>query len=83
EHFNGEFVGLKCDVRDSEQVKSVVNTMVDRFGGIDVLIPNAGLGHFNRLDESPLEEWKSMVCKSFLFIGMVAVVNCLTKNEGY
>jgi NADP-dependent 3-hydroxy acid dehydrogenase YdfG len=61
EHFSGEFVGLECDVRDSEQVTSVVNTTIDQFGGIDVLIPNAGLGHFNRLDESPLEEWKSMV----------------------
>ena len=58
---SGKFIALSCDVRDAEQVKSVVKTMTDRVGGIDVLIPNAGLGHFNRIDDAPLEEWKSMV----------------------
>ena len=58
---SGEFIALSCDVRDAEQVQLVVNTMIDCLGGIDVLIPNAGLGHFNKLEDAPLDEWKSMV----------------------
>lgn len=57
----GEFVALSCDVRSSDEVKNVVDAMIDRFGGIDVIVPNAGLGYFNKFDEAPLEEWKNMV----------------------
>lgn len=37
-----EALPLKCDVRDPENVISVMKQSADRFGGIDILINNAG-----------------------------------------
>ena len=34
---------------------------VDRFGGIDVVVPNAGLGIFANLAEAELKDWHTMV----------------------
>ena len=35
--------GIKLDVTDSEEIKSTINEIVKRFGGIDILINNAGI----------------------------------------
>ena len=38
-----EVVGVQCDVRQSSQVQSVVETMQENWGGVDVLINGAGI----------------------------------------
>lgn len=68
----GEFNAVECDVRDSDSVKSAIDSMVEKLGGIDVIIPNAGLGYFNPLDKGTLEEWKNMVD-----INILGVLNVL------
>jgi NAD(P)-dependent dehydrogenase (short-subunit alcohol dehydrogenase family) len=40
----GETLGLALDVRDEEAVQSVVSEVEERFGGIDMLVNNAGIG---------------------------------------
>jgi NAD(P)-dependent dehydrogenase (short-subunit alcohol dehydrogenase family) len=39
----GEASAFSCDVADEEQVEAMVAEVVDRLGGIDILINNAGL----------------------------------------
>lgn len=42
--FNQEdLVGVTCDVTDDRGVKAAVEMTVRRFGGLDILIPNAGI----------------------------------------
>src|SRR5258707_8296240 len=43
-----------CDVRDYAQVEALVKRTVDRFGGLDIVFANAGIGIINRpfLDHS-------------------------------
>ena len=42
--FNQEdLVGITCDVTDNRAVKAAVENTVRRFGGLDILIPNAGI----------------------------------------
>ncbi len=43
----GLAIAVECDVADADQVDAAVATTVDRFGGIDIVINNAGL-HLTR-----------------------------------
>ena len=58
---NGEFLITEGDVRNATDVDKAVTQMTEKWGGIDVIIPNAGLGKFNPLDKGTMEEWKLMV----------------------
>jgi NAD(P)-dependent dehydrogenase (short-subunit alcohol dehydrogenase family) len=40
----GSAIGLASDVRDERSVAEAVDAVVDRFGGIDLLVNNAGIG---------------------------------------
>ncbi|MBM75165.1 MAG: bifunctional aldolase/short-chain dehydrogenase [Proteobacteria bacterium] len=37
------YVGLVCDVRDSEAIKETLKSAVLHFGGVDILVSNAGI----------------------------------------
>ncbi len=44
ERLGGGAVGVELDVRDEASVESCVNDLYERFGGVDVLVNNAGIG---------------------------------------
>lgn len=53
-HFtdHGDALALPLDVVNREQCASVVDTAVDHFGTIDVLVNNAGIGYFGAVEET-------------------------------
>ena len=71
--------GLKCehilhqgDVRDHSDCVQMVDKCISKWGRVDILINNAGLGHFNPLSEGTIDEWHNMVD-----INIKGVLNCL------
>jgi NAD(P)-dependent dehydrogenase (short-subunit alcohol dehydrogenase family) len=54
-------LGLGCDVRDPEQVQAVVARAVADFGGVDVLVNNAGTVWGATPEDMPLEGWQKVV----------------------
>jgi len=48
---------VETDVTKPDQVKNLVNQTITRFGKIDVLINNAGLGIVSPLKEGKLADW--------------------------
>jgi gluconate 5-dehydrogenase len=54
-------LGLGCDVRDPDQVQAVVARTVADFGGVDVLVNNAGTVWGAPPEEMPLEGWQKVV----------------------
>jgi 3-oxoacyl-[acyl-carrier protein] reductase len=50
-----EAIGVRADVTRAEDVAVMVRAAIDRFGGLDVLVNNAGMGHLPQPLES-LEE---------------------------
>jgi NADP-dependent 3-hydroxy acid dehydrogenase YdfG len=54
-------VGLICDVRHIAQVEAAVAATVERFGGIDIVVANAGVGSYHPFGEEPLEHVEEMI----------------------
>ena len=57
----GRAIGFVCDVRDYDQVKSLIAYAVKELGGLDILINNAGIGTFETVEETSPEEFRAVL----------------------
>jgi NAD(P)-dependent dehydrogenase (short-subunit alcohol dehydrogenase family) len=53
-------IALKLDVTDAASINSSVATAIEKFGQIDVLVNNAGIGYFGAIEESEEAEVRRM-----------------------
>lgn len=53
-------IGVPCDVRNEEQVKALVDTTVERYGRLDLMVPNAGIGIVAPILETDLATWRAV-----------------------
>lgn len=53
----GKAIFVPCDVSNEEQVKAMVQTILDTYGRIDILVNNAGVGTYKSVLETTSEEW--------------------------
>lgn len=58
---NGNIAVVAGDVANEADMQLVVQTALDRFGRIDVVINNAGVGIFKNVDELTVDEWDSVM----------------------
>ncbi|SDZ42785.1 3-oxoacyl-[acyl-carrier protein] reductase [Micromonospora pattaloongensis] len=56
-----ECITVPCDVRDAAQVEAAVAATVERFGGLDIVVANAGVGSWGPFAETPLADLDEMV----------------------
>ena len=54
----GRALAVSCDVSVEEQVEQAVATTVAEFGGIDILIANAGVLWLGPIESTPLKRWQ-------------------------
>lgn len=54
-------VGRACDVRDRAQVKALFDYAAEQFGGVDIVVNNAGVGVFKPVRELTVEDWHRVV----------------------
>ena len=57
--FNVE--GLLCDVAKAEEVQTVVDETVSKFGSLDILVNNAGTSWGAMPEDMPLEKWQQVL----------------------
>jgi len=57
----GVALGLAMDVADEKAVNDGVATVVAEFGGVDILVSNAGIQIVHPIEEFPFAEWKKML----------------------
>ncbi len=83
--FGDKILGFGCDVRDfSSQVKCV-EAVVSQFGSLDVLIANAGVGHFASIDDMSIDHWNDTIDINLtgVFYSIKASLAALKKSKGY
>src|SRR3954471_2886494 len=56
-----DVIGLACDVSNESQVESTVAQTLQRFGGLDVIVNNAGLMIFKPLDAQTAQDWQRVL----------------------
>lgn len=56
-----EAFAITADVREEADVQAMITATVEHFGGIDILIPNAGLGYRAAIVEGDTQRWKTML----------------------
>jgi NAD(P)-dependent dehydrogenase (short-subunit alcohol dehydrogenase family) len=57
----GKALAIRCDISDMSAVKSMVAQTVETFGGLNILVNNAGLVLRQRFVDSTPEDWKRQI----------------------
>jgi 3-hydroxybutyrate dehydrogenase len=57
----GKAIGIAMDVTDEAEVNAGVAKVVSEWGGVDILISNAGVQIVHPLEEFPFAEWKKLL----------------------
>lgn len=57
---NGAVLAIAADVTDADQARAAISRTVSEFGGLDVLINNAGIMLLGPFDASAPREWRQM-----------------------
>lgn len=59
--FNVKVIPVQTDVSQEDQVINMVKTAVEKFGSVEILVNNAGIGALSPSVDMPLEEWKQVL----------------------
>ena len=57
----GTVVGLACDVRRHDDVRRMIAAAAEQFGGLHVLVNNAGVGRFAPMGELSPDDWHQVM----------------------
>lgn len=83
---NGEILVQKTDVTRKSDCDSLVKTIVEKWGKVDILINNAGLMPLSYFKNGKVEEWEQMIdvnIKGVLYCTSAVVPYMLEKKSGH
>jgi NADP-dependent 3-hydroxy acid dehydrogenase YdfG len=78
-------LGLACDVRDRTAVGAAADAVVERFGRLDVVVANAGVGaygSFLELDPEQLEAMIDVNLKGTLYTAAATLPHLIEAGQG-
>ncbi|SEQ82752.1 3-oxoacyl-[acyl-carrier protein] reductase [Lentzea xinjiangensis] len=76
----GRAVAIRADNGDAGQVQAAVSRVVEEFGGLDVLVNNAGIGMFAATERLSLDDFDRMVAVNVR--GVFAAVQAALRHMG-
>jgi NAD(P)-dependent dehydrogenase (short-subunit alcohol dehydrogenase family) len=65
-------LSVQCDVGDSKSVAAAIAAVVDRFGGIDIVVNNAGIGSIGSVADATDDEWHQVLNVNVVGIARVS-----------
>ena len=81
----GKAIGIEADVRSYESQQNALNQVIEQLGNVDIVIANAGLGHFGSVEDLTVEQWQQTIDTNLtgVFYTLKASVDSLKKQKGY
>ena len=81
----GEVIGIEADVRNFESQQAAIKEVTDKWGQLDVVIANAGVGHFGSIEDLTPEQWQQTIDTNLtgVFYSLKASIPELKKSKGY
>ncbi len=78
-------LALESDVSSMSSEVKAVQSVIDHFGQLDVLIANAGVGHFAPIDTLSEDLWKQTIDTNLtgVFNSVKASIDALKSSKGY
>lgn len=78
-------IGLMGDVTDFKSIKKAVDDTIKQFGQLDIVVANAGLGHFAPIEDLTIEQWQETIDTNLTgaFYTIKASIDALKTSRGY
>jgi 3-oxoacyl-[acyl-carrier protein] reductase len=58
---SGAILAIRADVRSASDVEQAFSTVARQFGGIDIVVNNAGIGLYRPVADMTIEEWRQVM----------------------
>lgn len=78
-------IGIAADVRHYNNHQEAVKQVLRVFGQLDIVVANAGLGHFASIEDLTVEQWQETIDTNLsgVFYSIKSSVAALIKSQGY
>jgi len=82
---SGEAIGFVADVRKMADQQKVVDAIIKKWGRLDVLVANAGIGYFNPIESLTEDQWNETIDTNLtgVFYSVKASLEALKQSRGY
>jgi NAD(P)-dependent dehydrogenase (short-subunit alcohol dehydrogenase family) len=82
---SARIIALESDVSSPAAEANAVKATIEHFGKLDVLIANAGVGHFASIESLTAAQWKETIDTNLtgVFNSVKASIDALKQSKGY
>ena len=82
---HGDVLAIEADVKNYQSQQEAINLVLEKWGQIDVLIANAGVGNFGSIEELSLDDWHETIDTNLtgVFYSIKASLDAIKKTKGY
>src|SRR5688572_19842804 len=84
-HDSSRVLAIQSDVSSMASEKAAIQKIMEQFGQLDLLVANAGVGHFQPIDILTEQQWKETIDTNLtgVFNSVKASIDGLKKTKGY
>lgn len=76
---------IQSDVRNLEDEQNAVRDIIDRWGQLDIVVANAGIGHYGSIEDLTVDQWNQTIDTNLtgVFHTVKAALDPVLASQGY